>query len=192
MDHYKSCTIIGVCTIINGTDSRKSLASPVLSGSYKFSLVYHYFSGVVIDPYGVGTSRPNKYRLSRPSGRGYSRWFNLTILSVSANDSGKYSCKAVNDEGLGEATVHLTFDPVAPPTPPQAFIIYVVIAASALLLIIVIVIMVYCICRRKKDEKKGYPAERGLHTIGPTSGGDNGHRRCDNWKFLCTTKSLLS
>lgn len=134
-----------------------------------------------------GPTSQGNFRISGPTGTGYSRWFNLTILSASAEDVGKYTCVAENREGLSDAPVHLTFDPADVPGPPilsRAVIVYVVIAASVLLLIVVIVIVVYCICRRKKDEKKGYPADGSQqhHTNGQlmAAGGDrldNGHYR---------------
>ena len=79
---------------------------------------------------------------------GIERNFSLTVTSVTSNDLGQYSCVAINNGGMAEKNVTLTFTAPGIHVPyPQKLSIIIGVAAGALCILIVFIIVLCCCCR---------------------------------------------
>jgi len=87
---------------------------------------------------------------------GIERNFSLTITNVQSGDEGDYNCVAINQGGMAEKNITLTFD--HPTTWPGEhgggpdLTVLIGAAAGGILFIIVLIITLCCVCRRGKDK----------------------------------------
>jgi len=91
---------------------------------------------------------------------GIERNFSLTITNVRSEDEGDYNCVAINQGGMAEKNITLTFShPTTWPgelgeRPDLAVLIGA--ASGGVLFIIVVIITLCCICRRRGKDKTGH------------------------------------
>jgi len=89
---------------------------------------------------------------------GIERNFSLTVTAVTSSDLGQYSCVAINNGGMAERNVTLTFtDPRTNPVlPQQKLTIIIGVAAGALFILIVFIIVLCCFIRKRGKDKTGH------------------------------------
>jgi len=90
---------------------------------------------------------------------GFQRWFNLTLVNISADDADDYTCVGVNAGGVSEQNVSLTFDQpqLSPdthePVETNHNLAVMVGAVAAGSLLTLLSCGVYCCCRCKRCKK---------------------------------------
>jgi len=88
---------------------------------------------------------------------GIERNYSLTITHVSSRDLGQYQCVAVNNGGLAERNITLTFTPYSDAVPyPQKLSIIIGVAAGALCILLIFIIVLCCCCRKRGKDKTGH------------------------------------
>jgi len=85
----------------------------------------------------------------------------LTITGVTSSDLGTYSCVAINNGGVSEKEVTLTFDSPGSvggilPLDEKQLTIVIGVASGVLLILIVLLIILCCCCRRQRKDKNGH------------------------------------
>jgi len=85
----------------------------------------------------------------------------LTITGVTSSDLGTYSCVAINNGGVSEEEVTLTFDSPGSvggilPLDEKQLTIIIGVASGVLLILIVLLIILCCCCRRQRKDKNGH------------------------------------
>eukprot|EP00088_Acartia_fossae_P010966 TRINITY_DN15496_c0_g3_i1.p1 TRINITY_DN15496_c0_g3~~TRINITY_DN15496_c0_g3_i1.p1 ORF type:complete len:1012 (+),score=235.31 TRINITY_DN15496_c0_g3_i1:132-3167(+) len=92
---------------------------------------------------------------------GIERNFSLTINNVQWGDQGDYNCVAMNQGGMAEKNIALTFShpttwaDISDPSSLQ----FILAIAGSFLLFIILVIIFCCVCRRGRNKKKKNLAE---------------------------------
>ena len=74
------------------------------------------------------------------------------MTSVTSSDLGQYSCVAINNGGMAERNVTLTFTHPGIHVPyPQKLTIIIAVAAGALFVLIIFIIVLCCVIRSVGD-----------------------------------------
>ena len=92
---------------------------------------------------------------------GIERNFSLTVTSVTSSDLGQYSCVALNNGGMAESNVTLTFtDPLLNPINMNNMTIIVGVAAGAICILVIFIVVLCCCCRWNNFDWKYFSSQQ--------------------------------
>jgi len=93
--------------------------------------------------------------------RGIRRNYSLTITKVDSKDLGDYTCVAINEGGMADHNITLTFNRVGPLNDDQFQSVLIGAVAGGIFLLVILFIILYCLCVRRGKDKNGHRGHNG-------------------------------